>query len=143
MTVRPSPVAWLVTAICAPATNPPLGSNTVPESPPVPAVWAKQHFNWGRALINMRIATDRMAMDKALGRVFVLIAFPLKRNREQCIPDVTASLVRFAPVAVRSVPAVISAIFLFTSAQQFQRARSLCMRTSNQNRAKQAHRSDV
>src|SRR6266436_1693068 len=73
MTVRASPVAWLVTAICAPTTDPPLGSNTVPESPPVPAVWAKQHFNWGRAPINMRIATDRMAMDKALVRIFILI----------------------------------------------------------------------
>src|SRR5260370_27586379 len=54
-----------------------------------------------------------------------------------------ASLVRFAPVTVELEPAVIGAIFVFTSSQQFQRARGLRMRASNQNRSQQAQGSDV
>src|SRR5258707_15881050 len=54
-----------------------------------------------------------------------------------------ASLVRFAPVTVELEPAVIGAIFLFASAKQFERARGLGMCASNQNRSKQAQRSDV
>src|ERR1700757_334167 len=38
---------------------------------------------------------------------------------------------------------MIGAIFFFTSAKQFQRPRCLRMRASNQNRANQAHRSNV
>src|SRR5258708_29226778 len=54
-----------------------------------------------------------------------------------------SSLVRVAPVTVELEPAVIGAIFLFASAKQFERARGLRMRASDQNRSQQAQRSHV
>src|SRR5260370_35194835 len=54
-----------------------------------------------------------------------------------------SSFARLAPFTVELEPAVIGAIFLFTSAKQFQRARGLRMRASNQDRSKQTQRSDI
>jgi hypothetical protein len=50
-------------------------------------------------------------------------------------PRLAASLARFAEIRIRVVPAMIGAVFFFTAPEQFQSARCLRMRASNQDGA--------
>src|SRR5258708_31909784 len=54
-----------------------------------------------------------------------------------------ASLARFAEIRIRVVPAMIGAVFFFTAPEQFQSARCLRMRASNQDGAEQRNGRDV
>ena len=50
-------------------------------------------------------------------------------------PRLAASLARFAEIRVRVIPAMIGAVFFFAAPEQFQGARCLGMRASNQDGA--------
>src|SRR5204862_3887321 len=66
----------------------------------------------------------------------------LHHSKILCSICKNSSFNRFAAIP-GAIPAVIGAIFFFTSAQQFQGARCLCMRAGDQNSSKQAQRSDI